>query len=133
MVWLCALNAADAPQKMHGPDRCCSRPSNVVRPRISPEGMVQRHLVGRELFKVRALQCACLLSPWVRHPRTRVLFAFGMLVISGPVPLVAHRLLLTSCTLLIGKQSQSGCVRVVALRKLIQVAAAQWSAFVVNC
>ena len=48
-------STADTPQQMHGPDRCCSRPTSIFRSRMSPEGMVQRHLVDRELLKVRAL------------------------------------------------------------------------------
>jgi hypothetical protein len=43
------------PQKLHRPDHFCSRPTSIFRPSMSPEGMVQRHLVDRELLKVRAL------------------------------------------------------------------------------
>ena len=43
------------PQKLHRPDHFCSRPTSIFRPSMSPKGMVQRHLVDRELLKVRAL------------------------------------------------------------------------------
>ena len=40
---------------MHEQDHFCDKSSKILRPSMSPEGMVQRHLLDRELLKVRAL------------------------------------------------------------------------------
>ena len=40
---------------MHEQDHFCGKSSKILRPSMSPEGMVQRYLVDRELSKVRAL------------------------------------------------------------------------------
>ena len=48
-------STASTPYQLHRPDHLCPRPSSIFCPSMSPEGMVQRHLVDRELLKVRAL------------------------------------------------------------------------------
>ena len=71
-----ALDTAGTPQQMHRPDRPRSRPPNIFRPSMPPEGLVQRHLVDRELFKVQAFSSVDMLGSSVRLPRTRVLPAY---------------------------------------------------------
>ena len=71
-----ALSTAGAPLQMHRPDRFRSRPPNIFRPSMPPEGLVQRHLMDRELFKVHAFSSVDMLGSSVRLPRTRVLPAY---------------------------------------------------------
>ena len=71
-----AIDLAGTPQQMHRPDRFRSRPSSIFRPSMPPEGLVQRHLVDRELFKRSSLSSADMLGSSVRLPRTRVLPAY---------------------------------------------------------
>ena len=80
-----ALDTAGTPQQMHRPDRFRSRPPNIFRPSMPPEGLVQRHLVDRELFKVQAFSSVDMLGSSVRLPRTRVLPAYWSVWFSGQV------------------------------------------------
>ena len=50
-----AFSTAGVPQQMHEQDHFCDKSSKILRPSMSPEEMVQRYLVDRELLKVRAL------------------------------------------------------------------------------
>ena len=79
-----ALSTAGVPQQMHEQDHFRGKSSKFLRPSMSPEGMVQRHLLDRELLKVRALFSVGMPTLFLgAAPKDACAVASGMLLFTG--------------------------------------------------